>query len=187
MNRISLTVAAIVALILALGACDRKKETADPNKSSTLEPTDTHEDHEHHNHSADKRPKGSEPHRDEHAGHDHHGNDESHEGKAIGLGVRDLDGYTVKVKQFGYPTDEITELVFEIEVEGAPPPGAIRVSVRNTAGDESLRVKASKVGDHSYDAHVTELPTGLKNGGVVVFEIERGSGSATVEFEIQHN
>jgi|GEM_PF-6813714 len=112
---------------------------------------------------------------DEHAGHSHGG--EKHK-----LGSREIEGFSVTAAQFGVATDNLAELVFEIEVKGESAPNAVRLLVRAADGAESLKVRADKVGDHGYDAHVGELPDQLGEGGVLVVEVETPTGIEELTF-----
>jgi hypothetical protein len=74
--------------------------------------------------------------------------------------------------------------VFEIAVTGPEAPVAVRLLVRNADGDESLKVRAHKTGDASYDGHVSELPGGLGGDSVVVVEVETSAGKQSVSFPL---
>lgn len=126
---------------------------------------------------------------DPHDGHDHadheQGNGHGHSGQRHELGSREIPGCTVVVVQLGAATDNRADLVFEIDVQGAPAPTAIRLLVRAADGAESLKVKANKVGDHEYDAHVGELPDRLGEGSVLVIEVETPSGTEELMFPLK--
>ncbi len=184
MNRSLISVSAMVTLTLILGGCERKKESTTTNTSSNTKSTDQHEGHDHGPNDGHVDEDGKVEKHGDHS-HDDHGH--GHGKEELVVGTREIGEYTVKVMQFGYATNEAPELAFEINVDGARSPNAVRVLVRNTAGEESLRVKANKVGEHAYDAHVTELPPGLKNGGVVVVEIESSGVPRVIEFDIKKN
>ena len=88
-----------------------------------------HDDHAGHDH--------GEADHDEHADHDH-GSGHGHSGQRHELGSREIAGFTVEVAQFGEATDNVAELVFELEVRGKPAPTAVRLLVRAPDGAESL-------------------------------------------------
>jgi hypothetical protein len=167
--------------------CERKPEASSSENRPVLAAEDEHESHEGHDHSADDGHDHGEESPDENAGHAHgdeHGH--AHGGEPLDLGSRKVEDFAVNVVQFGPATSDASELVFKIDVEGPTTPTAVRVVARNAKGDESLKVKANKVGEHSYDVHVGELPASLDSGGVLVVEIESVSGTESVGFEIKH-
>ena len=189
-----MTVLIGVVLLLSNG-CKRESPTNN-NKDVTAQAAATPEhspDHDH-DHAGDLT---ADDDADDHAGHDHgevdlddqasggHGNGQGHGGQRHELGSREIAGLTVEIAQFGAATGNVEELVFEIEVLGEPAPTAVRLLVRTPDGAESLKVKAIKVGDHEYDAHVGELPDQLGEGSVVVVEVETPSGTEELVFPLE--
>jgi len=202
MLRIALITTLIGIAILLANGCDRKEPTKKPNDTAAQAdvahkngPDDGHDDHAGHDHGeADPDAHAGHDHgeadHDDHAGHDHgeadSGSGHGHGGQRHDLGgSRKIAGLTVEVAQFGAATDNIAELVFEINVQGEPAPTAIRLLVRAADGAESLKVKANRVGDHSYDAHVGELPNKLGDGSVLVIEVETPSGTKELLFPLK--
>lgn len=178
-----------VALGLLSAGCERKPDSTSTGKPQAAAPTDNHDEHDHaadesHDHAEDDA-HDDEHDPDDHTGHDHGDDGHAHGGEALKLGTREIGEYTVAVVQFGPATDDAAELVFEIDVEGAPSADAVRVLVRNSDGAESLKVKADKVGNHAYDVHVGELPRDLGQGGMLIVEVESASGTTSAEFEIK--
>jgi len=150
------------------------------------------DDHDGHDHGkADHDDHGEHDHgeagHDDHDGHDHgeagdddhddHDNGHGHSSQGHELGSHEIAGFTFEVVQFGAATDNVAEFAFEIDVQGKSEPTAIRLLVRAPDGAESLKVKADRVGDHEYHAHVGELPTELGEGSVLVVEVETPSGT----------
>jgi hypothetical protein len=172
-----------VALGLLSAGCERKPDSTSTGKPQAAAPTDNRDKHDH---AAGDDHAAEDGHADDdHAGHDHGDDGHAHGGEALKLGTREIGEYTVAVVQFGPATDDAAELVFEIDVEGAPSADAVRVLVRNSDGAESLKVKADKVGNHAYDVHVGELPRDLGQGGMLIVEVESASGTTSAEFEIK--
>ena len=162
-----------IAILLSNG-CDRKSppnETEDATPQTTAAPKHSPDDG--HDHAGERK---SDDHADDHADQEG-GNGHGHGGQRHELGSREIAGLTVEVVQFGTATNNVAELVFEIDVLGEPAPTAVRLLVRTPDGAESLKVKANKVGDHEYDAHVGELPDQLGEGSVLVVEVETPSGT----------
>lgn len=165
------------ALNLVLIGCEQKPGSTSADQSKAAAPQENHEGHDH---SADD---GHD--QDEHAGHQH-GDEGGHDhGEALKLGTREAGAYKVTVMQFGPASDDVVELAFEIKIDGDEPPGAVRLLVRNTEGAESLKVRANKVGDHTYDVHIAELPANLGSGGTLVVELEAASATEPMEFAIK--
>ncbi len=186
------SIATLVGIaILLSGGCERK---APANKTKDATPpaaaTPEHSPDDGHKHAGDIKA-------DDHAGHDHGeadheddaGDDDDkghgHGGERHVLGSREVAGLTVEVVQFGAATGNIAQLIFELDVQGEPAPTAVRLLVRASDGAESLKVKASKIGDHGYDAHVGELPKQLGEGSVLVVELEMPSGTETLTFTLK--
>jgi hypothetical protein len=167
----------LVALGLMSTGCEQQSDSSSPEKPQAAQSTDNHDEHDH---------ASGDAHEDEHAGHDHGDNDHAHGGEPLELGTRQIGDFTVEVVQFGAATDDAAELIFEIEVHGTEPPDAVRGLVRNSAGAESLKVRANNVGQHTYDVHVGELPSNLSDGGTLSVEVESKSGTNAGEFEIRH-
>ena len=177
MSRSVILMIAFVALSLVLAGCEQKPGSTSADQSKAAAPRENREEHDHtaddgHDH-------------DQHAGHQHGDEGEHDHGDALKLGSREAGEYRVTVAQFGPASHDAAELVFEIELDGAQPPEAVRVLVRNSEGAESLKVKANKVGDSTYDVHVGELPEDLGAGGTVVVELESASATEPVEFAIK--
>ncbi|MFH1419961.1 MAG: hypothetical protein ABII12_16935 [Planctomycetota bacterium] len=169
----SITTLIGIAILLSNG-CDRKpppNETEEATPQTTAAPKHSPDDG--HDHAGEMK---SDDHADDHADQED-GNGHGHDGQRHELGSRGIAGLTVEVVQFGAATGNVAELVFEIDVRGEPTPTAIRLLVRAPDGAESLKVKANKVGDHEYDAHVDELPGHLGEGSVLVVEVETPSGT----------
>lgn len=178
-----------VALCLLSAGCERKPDSTSTGKPQAAASADNHDEHDHaadesHDHAVDDA-HDDEHHDDDHAGHDHGDDGHAHGGEALKLGTREIGEYTVAVMQFGPATDDAAEIIFEIDVDGAPSPDAVRVLARNSEGAESLKVKANKIGEHTYDVHVGELPAHLSRGGMLVVEIENASGTNSGDFEIK--
>ncbi|MCK4657902.1 MAG: hypothetical protein KAV82_00125 [Phycisphaerae bacterium] len=169
MLRIALMTALIGIVLLLPSGCERKSPT---NETKDATPQ------------AAAAPKHSLDAGNDHAGHEH-GNGPGHSGQRHELGSRKIAGFTVEVVQFGAATDNVAELVFEIDVQGEPAPTAVRLLVRAPGGAESLKVKANKIGDHEYDAHVGELPNQLGEGSVLVVEVETPSGTKELMFPLK--
>ena len=204
MLRIASITTLIGIAVLLSGGCDRKSpptEKQDATPQTAAEPK--HSSNGGHNHAAGKKCNDHADHdhdeasHDEHEGHDHgeaghddhegHNHGEAahghgHSGERHELGNREIAGITVNVAQFGAATDNAVELVFEINIQGESSPTAVRLLVRTPDGAESLKVKANKVGDHKYDAHVGELPTKLGKDSVLVVEVETQSGTEELTF-----
>ncbi len=180
----SVTVLAMTLLWL-LGGCERNANTSEKDGSAAQAVAESgHDPHEGHAHATDDGHNHAEDEQDAHAGHDH-GDEHAHGGERHDLGSHEAGGLTVKVVQFGAVRADATELVFEIEVDGPAQPSAVRLLVRNADGAESLKVKANKVGDHTYDAHVGELPGVLGDDSVLVIEIETSTGKESVIFPLK--
>jgi len=178
-----------IALLLANG-CERKSPTNETNDATPQaaaapkhSPDDGH-DHDGNMKGEDHADDPGEVDHDDHAADDD-GNGHGHGGKPHALGSREIAGITVEVVQFGTATSDSAELVFEIEVEGEPAPTAVRLLIRAPDGAESLKVKANKIGDHEYDAHVGELPNHLGKGSVLVVELETPSGTEKLMFPLK--
>lgn len=181
---VSMAVFVGVVFLLSSG-CDCKAPTGqskDGGKQAAAAPKHSPDDG--HDHAAEM--KG-----DDHAvaGNDDHadgddGSGHGHGGERHELGSREVAGFTVEVTQYGAAVDIVAELVFEIEVRGEDAPTAVRLLVRAADNDESLKIKANKVGDHKYDAHVGELPSHLGAGSVLVIELETPSGTKKLEFPL---
>lgn len=178
MSRIMCLMSTVVALGLLSAGCERK---AGPTSSEKTQAAATEDNHDNHDHAV-----GDGHDHEDHAGHDHGEDGHAHGGEALELGTRELGAYAVSVVQFGPAADGATELVFEIDVDGTPPPDAVRALVRNREGADSLKIRASKAGERSYDAHVGELPGHLDEGGTLLVEIEAASVVDSAEFEIKH-
>lgn len=166
-----------IALLLANG-CERKSPTNEKNDATPqAAAAPKHSPDDGHDHDGNMKSE-------DHAADDD-GNGHGHGGKRHELGSREIAGITVEIVQFGTATSSSAELVFEIEVEGEPPPTAVRLLVRAPDGAESLKVKANKIGDHEYDAHVGELPNHLGKGSVLVVELETPSGTEKLMFPLK--
>lgn len=178
MLRIMMLMSVFVVFTGCLAGCEQKSATSEKPSAAASE-----SGHEGHDHAAMDADDADEEH-DEHAGHDH--GDDVHAGEALELGAQTAGAFKVRVEQFGKATDDAAELVFEIDVEGEAVPDAVRVLVRNADGDESLKVKANKVGEDAYDVHVGELPSQLGQGGTLVVELEAASSTVSAEFKLSH-
>jgi hypothetical protein len=180
---------ALTAALFVLVACEKQGTAPSPvDKDSDH----VHQDDEAHDHAATSA--------DPHEGHDHaedsdddgtvaHADGEAvghdHGGEAHPLGTAAAGPYSVGVTQIGGVSPGADELVFEIVVSGAVTPAVVRAVVRSPDGAESLKVKADKTGDGSYDAHVGELPETLPAGSQIVVEIAGPDGSkATASFDL---
>ena len=194
MLRIASMTTLIGVVLLLSNGCERKSptnETKDATPQAVAAPEHSPDDgHDHagdmkgNDHAGDDARDHGEAGHDDHAGHEH-GNGHGHSGQRHELGSRKIAGFTVEVVQFGAPTDNVAELVFELDVQGEPAPTAIRLLVRAPDGAESLKVKANKVGDHEYDSHVGELPDQLGEGSVLVVEVETPSGTEELTFPLK--
>ena len=177
MFRSMVLMTAYVALSLVSTGCEQKPGSTSADQSKAAAPRENHVGHDHaaddgHDH-------------DEHAGRQH-GDEGGHDhGEPLKLGTRETGEYMVTVVQFGLANDDVVELAFEVRVEGDQPPEAVRLLVRNTEGVESLKVKASKAGDHTYEVHIAELPANLGAGGTLVVELEAASATESIEFAIK--
>lgn len=180
-------------LALTLPGCERRPAADAPAGANTAAEHDhvaagTHDHEGDAGEHAHEQEGAAEPANGEHAhaGHDHGPEDHGHHnGEAHELGTREAAGLTVRAVQFGPATSDAAELAFELEVEGAEAPTAVRMLIRNAEGAESLKVRANKIGDHLYDAHVSELPPNLTAGGVVIIEIETSAGVEIIEFNLE--
>lgn len=172
MGREILMATLVAALLLLSGGCERNTATnSKEGGSAQVAAQEKHDSLASRDHAAGEGHDDADTRRDEPDGHDH-GDDDAHRGERYELGAGEIAGLTVQVVQCGRVVSGAAELVFEIEVEGSGTPAAVRLLVRSAEGSESLKVKANKVGDHTYDAHVLELPDSLGDGSVVVVEIE---------------
>ena len=207
MLRIASTAVLISIVFLLSGGCERKSPTNETNNATAQAATAKHSPDDGHDHTGDVKGDGhaddhdghdhGEADRDDHAGHDHgeadyddhdgqeNGDGHGHSGQPLELGSREIAGTTVEVIQFGAATGNLAELVFKIDARGESSPTAIRVLVRAADGAESLKVKANKLGDHEYDAHVGELPDQLGEGSVIVVEVETPSSTEELTFPLK--
>jgi hypothetical protein len=169
-----------ITLIWLLGGCERKD---DSSKGTASSPTAHPHDHEH----------GEGDHHD----HDHgsgqgagkdqgHETDDDHEhGEPHELGTQEADGVSVAAVQLGAVTDGTAELTFELKVQATEAPTAVRLTVRNANGEESLTVLAAGSDEGEYHAHVSELPPTLGAGATLVVEVETAAGTHAMEFPLQ--
>ncbi len=174
MKNLALTIIAL-ATMTAFVACDRTSQDTDgPGHKAD---TDAAEHADHAAGEADHDDANHAHEREEPAGHGHAGEEHA-------LGTRKIGDYTVVVARLGDLRPKMTEIVLEISVQGSGTPTAIRVQIKTPAGEESLKVKANRVGEGQYDAHVGELPPNLPPGSQVWVEVAEETGTAAAAFEL---